>query len=79
MIKQYLDNDSLSIIVKPNSPKNRIIGYDEARKSLKVEIKAPPEEGKANLEVIKFFSKITGKNVRIIAGMTSKRKKLKFD
>ena len=37
-------------------------------------IKAPPEDNKANVEVVKFFSKIVGKKVKIVSGMTSKKK-----
>lgn len=70
---------SLEIIVKPNSSKNKVIGYDEERKAWRVEIKAPPEDNKANIEVIKFFSKLSKKKVRIISGMTSKNKILKFE
>ncbi len=79
LVKKYMNNGSLKIIVKPSSPKNKIIGYDESRKSLRVEIKAQPEDNKANIDIIKFFSKLSKKNVRIISGMTSKNKILKFE
>jgi uncharacterized protein (TIGR00251 family) len=70
---------SLEIIVKPNSPKNKVLGYDELRKAWRVEIKAPPEDNKANIEVIKLFSKLSKKKVRIISGNTRKHKVLKFE
>ena len=66
----------VKILVKPNSKKDEILGWDEARKAWKVAIAAPPEENKANIAVIKFFSKLTGKNVRIATGLTSKQKVL---
>lgn len=71
-------DETLTIIVKPNSAKNEIVEYDESRKAYKVNIKAPPENNKANIEVIKFFSKISKKQVKIISGQTSKKKVLKF-
>jgi uncharacterized protein (TIGR00251 family) len=77
-IKDHIINNSLAIIVRPNSPKNEITGYDESRKAVKVNIKAPAEDNKANAEVIKFFSKETKKDVKIITGRTNKRKVLKF-
>lgn len=39
-----------------------------------MEVKALPEKGKANLEIIKFFSKEYKKDVRIVSGKTSKVK-----
>ncbi len=68
----------LKIIVKPNSDKNKIINYDEDRNELKIEIAAPAEDNKANIEIIKFFRKLTRKNVRIKSGLTSRNKLLEF-
>ncbi len=39
-----------------------------------VNVKARAENNKANLELIKFFSKLTGKQVRILSGLKSKKK-----
>jgi hypothetical protein len=60
------------IIVKPNSPKTKIISETESE--IKLAVAAPPEGGKANLELIKFLSKKFGKTVRIIRGLTSRKK-----
>ena len=68
----------LKIIVKPNSPKNEVVAVDEARNALRVNIKAPPDKGKANKEVIKFFSKLFKKKVEIVSGLKSKVKMLKI-
>jgi len=57
-IEKYIKNSSLKILVKPNSKKNEFLGYDENRKAVKVAIAAHAEKGKANMEVIKFFSKL---------------------
>ena len=78
-LQDYIKNNSLTIIVKANSPKNAIVGYDETRHALKVNIKAPAENNKANIEIINFFSKETGKKVRIISGLKNKKKILRFD
>ena len=77
-LNEYIINNTLTIIVKPNSSKNIITGYDKNRKAVKVNIKEPAENNKANLAVIKFFSKQTGKKVSIIRGLTNKKKLLKF-
>lgn len=77
-IKNYIEDNSLKIIVKPNSKQNKIIEYNKAKQALKIAIKAQPEKGKANLEIIKFFNKLTKKQTKIIKGLTSKEKLLKF-
>ncbi|MDP2750912.1 MAG: DUF167 domain-containing protein [Nanoarchaeota archaeon] len=74
LIKKYLQNNRLTIHVKPNSSSNEIISYDENKKALKVNIAAAPDKDKANKEVIKFFSKILKKKVRIAAGLRSREK-----
>ncbi len=65
------------IIVKPNSPKNKIIKFDTAKQAYKVNIKEKAEKGKANKEIIRFFSKMLKKDIKIIKGLKSKEKILK--
>ncbi len=77
-ISHYIKKNSLKIIAKPNSEETKIIGFDEAKQALKVAVCAPPEENKANIELMKFFSKILGKQVRIKTGLKSKEKLLVF-
>lgn len=77
-VSKYIKDNKLKIIVKPNSPSNEIISYDEERNALRVNIKAAPEKGKANIEVIRFFTKLLRKNVRIKSGLTSKEKVLEI-
>lgn len=68
----------LKIIVKPSSPKSEITAVDNERNALRVNIKAPPDKGKANREVIKFFSKLLKKKVEIVSGMRSKEKLIRI-
>lgn len=63
-----------NIIVKTNASKNEILGYDQEKKAYKLAIKAKPEDNKANIEIIKFFSKLLKKKVRIATGLKSKEK-----
>ena len=65
---------SFKIIVKANSKKNKILGFDEEKQAYRIEIKAPAEKGKANLEIIKFLSRELGFKVRIMSGLTSREK-----
>lgn len=69
-VLKFVKNNPLNVLVKPNSSKNEIVGYDESRDALKINIKALPEKGKANLELVKFLRKLTKKEVRIVSGLT---------
>lgn len=74
--KEHLNKPLLKIIVKPNSSSNKIICYDPIKKALKVNIKSPATENKANKEIIKFFHKLTKKQVFITKGLKTKEKTL---
>lgn len=77
-IDKYIFNNKLKILVKPNSPKNAIISYDKNKKAARVSIKAAPEKGKANKELVKFISKLLKKKVEIVKGLKSREKILKI-
>jgi len=66
----------VKILVKPNSKKDELLGFDEKTQAWKVAIAAPPEDNKANIAVIKFFTRLTKKKVTIVTGLTSKQKLL---
>ena len=70
---------TFKVIVKPNSPKSKVVGFDKEREAYRVDIKAKPEQNKANIEVIKFFSKLLKKDVKIIKGLKSKQKVLEAE
>lgn len=67
----------MEIIVKPNKNKTEII--KETPSQIILNVKAAPEKGKANKEIIKFLSKHFKKRVKIIKGLKSKRKKITFE
>jgi|GEM_PF-2401961 len=62
------------IHAKPNSKKTKLIDYDEAGDFFIVTVNARPEDGKANTEIEKYFSRLLGKSVRIKSGHTGKKK-----
>jgi uncharacterized protein (TIGR00251 family) len=64
----------LHVHVVPNANKFEIVGWDPWRNSLKVKLESKPEGGKANRELISKLSKITGHNVMLAHGVTSKNK-----
>ncbi len=73
----------LKVKVIPKSPKNEIIETyvdEHGDEVMKIRIKAPPEKGKANAELIKFLSKhlsVPKENIAIISGKASRLKLLK--
>jgi len=73
-IEQYLKNNCLKILVKPDSNKTEILGFNSERQALRIAIAAPADKNKANLEVIKFFSRLLKKRVRIKSGLKSREK-----
>ncbi len=74
-ILKLIKNNSLEIKVKANSNKQNVFLKNG---EVYVEVKEPAEENKANLAIIKLFQKLTGKKVRIVRGITSKNKVLRF-
>jgi uncharacterized protein (TIGR00251 family) len=62
------------VIAKPNSHKSEILSYDSETKTYKVAIAAPAQDGKANIELIKFLSRELKKKVAIKSGFTGKKK-----
>lgn len=76
MIKQTKDDVILLVHVQPNAKKNSIEGIDRWRERIKIKVSAPPVGGKANKELIKFLSKLLGKEIVILRGETSREKDL---
>lgn len=68
---------TFKIIVKPNSPKTEIKYYDKEKQAYRVNVRAQPEKGKANIEIIKYFSKLLKKKVKIVKGLKNKEKIIK--
>lgn len=75
-VKDYIANSKLKIRVTPNSNNTEVKGYDKERKVLLVCVAAPADKNKANLEVIKFFSKLLKKKVEIKTGLKNREKTL---
>ncbi|MEK6946567.1 MAG: DUF167 domain-containing protein [Nanoarchaeota archaeon] len=69
-----IKSNKFKVIVKPNSKENRIIEFNKESNTYKIQIKAKPEDNKANIELIKFLSKSLKKKVRIVSGFRSKEK-----
>lgn len=77
-IKEIEGGILVDIEVSPNASKFEISGYNIWRERIEIRIKAVPQKGKANKEIIKEFSKLTKNDVKIIAGLKSHQKTLKI-
>jgi len=74
-------NDYLRIKVLPKSSKNEVIEIMEDE-TIKIRIKAVPEKGKANAELIKFLSKelnVDKSRISILSGKTEQLKLIKIN
>ena len=72
-IEKYIHNSKLRIRVKLGTQKTEIVGWDDKLKVLKVHIHAKAEDNKANIEIIKLFSKLLKKKIALI-GLKSRDK-----
>lgn len=65
----------LAVFVQPKSSKNQIVGPHNG--ALKIKISAPPVDGEANAELVRFLSKTLGvpkKQIEILKGETGRNK-----
>lgn len=70
----------LQVVVKPRSRKRRL-SIDMTEEFVVVEVKAPPDKGKANKELLKFLAKsldISSSQIGIVYGHTSQDKVLEI-
>ncbi len=67
----------LRIRAKPNARKTRVIGILEDD-SLKIEIAAPPTQGKANQELLRFLQKQLGGEAEIVSGQGQRFKMVRI-
>jgi len=71
---------NLKIHIQPGARKNEIVGLHGD--AIKIKIKAPPVDGRANEELIDFLAKHYGvpkRSVQIVSGHTSRQKTVKIE
>lgn len=66
----------ISVKVYPGSGKEEIVKLND--KEYKVYLKKPAEDGKANIELLKFLKRNFKIKVKIIKGVTSRNKIIKI-
>lgn len=65
----------IEVSVVPNS-KRFAISLKDGR--IRICLKSPSEHNKANLELVKGLSRLLGRDVRLVSGLSSHRKKLEI-
>ena len=71
------DKNTFTIKVIPRAKKTEFVGMlDDG--SYKIRLRAVPEDGKANEELVKFLEKETGKKWEIVGGWTNTRKRARI-
>ncbi len=73
-LKRYIKNNTLILRVVPRAGREELV---ETENGLKLFLKAPAEDNKANLELIKFFKKEFGLRVEIVSGWKGREKVVK--
>jgi uncharacterized protein (TIGR00251 family) len=59
-------------------PNSRRFSISTKEGRLKIHLASPPENNRANIELIKELTKLTGRSVRILSGASSKRKRIEI-
>lgn len=67
----------ITVKVRPGARKTRIAGRDGD--VLLIDLAAPAQDNKANIELLKLLKRESGKHVRIVLGATRKEKVVAFD
>jgi uncharacterized protein (TIGR00251 family) len=67
---------TLIVRVRPNATKTKVTS--EGPEEMALDVAAPPEDNKANIEVIKFLSKHFKSKIEIIRGLKSKTKLIRI-
>lgn len=76
LVKNRVINGKFKIIVKPNSKHTEITSID--LDVIRISLKAKPVDNEANLEVVKYFSKLLKQKVRIKTGLKNREKVLEI-
>ena len=79
-IEQRAGAVRLSVRVQPRASRSEVVGEHDG--ALKVRLAAPPVEGEANRELVRFLGKLLGvapSGVSVVAGATGKSKVVEIE
>ena len=70
----------LTVLVQPRASRTKVVGEHDGQ--LKIQLAAPPVDGEANAALVEFIAKTLGvprRQVTLVAGDTSRRKRLRVE
>lgn len=70
----------LRIAAQPGAPRTAVVGEHDG--CLKLRVAAPPVEGRANDEIVRFLAErlsLPKRSVRLVAGASARRKRFALD
>ncbi len=75
-LREASDGVLVAVDVRPGALETRVSGYNAWRRSLTVDVAAPPERGAANRELEALLARIGGDgcDARVVRGATARRK-----
>lgn len=79
MLKESKEGPILAVKIVPKSSRNQIVGWEND--SLKIKLKAIPEKGTANKELIEYLSEVLDipkSKIILTHGATSRHKRICF-
>jgi len=80
-IRQAKDGVILDLEISPGAKETGVYGYNPWRRRIEIKLAERAEKGKANAELISFFSDlfvVNSRNIEIITGLTSSKKSVKI-
>jgi uncharacterized protein (TIGR00251 family) len=75
MLEAHAEGVLLHLQIQPKSSRNQVVGEHDGR--LKIQITAPPVDGKANKALLAFLAKqlrLAKSNLRLLRGESSRKK-----
>lgn len=74
IIREKLSGVELDLVVSPSSPRSEIQGIEPWRQRLVVKLRAPPEKGQANQELVALLTDLFSAPVEVVRGHSSRMK-----
>jgi len=68
----------VKFLAKPSARKTELLSYDKEKNAYRIAIAAPPENNKANIELLNYIQKKTKKQIEFVSGLSSKTKILQL-
>jgi uncharacterized protein (TIGR00251 family) len=78
-LQETAEGTVLKLVIQPKASRSEIVGPHGTPARLKIRVAAPPVDGEANEELLRFFKKVLGiplARIELLRGHTAKQKDL---